>query len=401
MNRKRIVYVGQFKFPTGEAGSFRISNIANTLEHIGHEVLICTGQLSQFPSTVDSNRKSSFATNYINYSEQPKSKVVTALKYLTSGYRTIKWLDKLFPKPDAVFLYGGYSIYAAFLLPWCRKYNIPLVIDVVEWYNPSQMLGGRFGLLRWNFEFAFRYFFPKAGRIIAISKYLERHFSSKKCSVVRIPPTIDTKSIRSQTKSSSNKRLIIAYTGAPAKKDLLNNVVEAMMQLDLDGKRLCLVVAGPDAETLLRLPVLQKLPLRKLPGCVHTLGRVSHEKALEVVRAADFSVLLRPTLRYAQAGFPTKVPESLAVGTPVICNITSDLGEHIANGREGLICKSYSVDDFKATLKIAMNLTPDQKSTMRRAARLRAEKSFDFRNYSISLNEFLRKAMAKKGNSGV
>ena len=98
-----------------------------------------------------------------------------------------------------------------------------------------------------------------------------------------------------------------------------------------------------------------------------------------------------------QAGFPTKVPESLAVGTSVICNLTSDLEDYICDGQEGLICADHTVNSFLIALNRAMRLTPEQKKAMRQAARKQAEQSFDYRNYADALSAFIQEAIAKCG----
>ena len=62
-------------------------------------------------------------------------------------------------------------------------------------------------------------------------------------------------------------------------------------------------------------------------------GRIPYAEVKGKVADADFTVRLRPNKRYANAGFPTKVGESMACGTPVIANITSDLGKYIIDGK--------------------------------------------------------------------
>jgi glycosyltransferase involved in cell wall biosynthesis len=121
---------------------------------------------------------------------------------------------------------------------------------------------------------------------------------------------------------------------------------------------------------------------------VRVLGRIPQERVRDAYLAADFSVLLREPVRYAHAGFPTKVPESLAAGVPVICNLTSDLGEHVHDGVEGLVCEGPSPSAFAAALRRAIDLPPTRRAAMRRAARAEAERSFDYRVYIDALARF-------------
>jgi glycosyltransferase involved in cell wall biosynthesis len=113
----------------------------------------------------------------------------------------------------------------------------------------------------------------------------------------------------------------------------------------------------------------------------------------EVARAylgSDLSVLLREPLRFAQAGFPTKVPESLAAGVPVICNTTSDIGMYVRDGVEGFLCADHTAASFAATLRRVIAEWPSRYSEMRSAARGAAERFFDYRQYSATLSTFLK-----------
>jgi glycosyltransferase involved in cell wall biosynthesis len=119
-------------------------------------------------------------------------------------------------------------------------------------------------------------------------------------------------------------------------------------------------------------------------------GRVPHESVPQYLAAADFSVLLRRPERYAMAGFPTKVVESLATGTPVIVNHTSDLSEYIRDGKEGIVVDGYSAEGLAAALERAASLGQSDRSRMRLAAQRRALVSFDYTQYVDAIREFIR-----------
>jgi hypothetical protein len=57
----------------------------------------------------------------------------------------LAWLEAMKEKPDYIIVYGGFYRYANKILKYCKKNNIKIIFDVVEWYEPAQMLGGRFG----------------------------------------------------------------------------------------------------------------------------------------------------------------------------------------------------------------------------------------------------------------
>jgi glycosyltransferase involved in cell wall biosynthesis len=384
-SKQQIVYVGPFKFPAAGAESYRVLGIAQSLRDGGHDVYFCTGQLSQFENVNNTN----FPLHYINLSMKPLTFFSKVYKYLFSGFNTIKWLESFKPRPDVVILYGGYSLYAFPLLKWCRQNNIPIIVDVADWLEPEHLPGGKWGPFRWNVEMALRYYFVQAKNIISISSYLESYYQKKGCRTLRIPPTLDVISIPVRIETMPTGPLSLAYTGVPGKKDLLNNVLEAILRLDLSGKTVLLTIAGPTSDEIVQFPALSSRGMTKLPDSIQVLGKVSRDEALDIVRQADFSVLLRPQLRYANAGFPTKVSESLSVGTPVICNLTSDLDLYIHDEVNGLICKDHTVESFSKALAKALTLTQSQLNAMREAARREAETSFDFRQYTYLLSNFL------------
>ena len=121
-------------------------------------------------------------------------------------------------------------------------------------------------------------------------------------------------------------------------------------------------------------------------NCVNCIGKVQRQEVLKNLEEADFTVLIRLSeLRYAKAGFPTKVPESLATGTPVICNLSSDLGMYLKDGENAIILKSRDVNDVAIGLRRAIHLSEAEKRKMQIAARKTAERCFDYKLYAEEL----------------
>lgn len=81
-------------------------------------------------------------------------------------------------------------------------------------------------------------------------------------------------------------------------------------------------------------------------------GRISRTEVLEDIKCLTFSILLREeNLRYAKAGFPTKVVESLFCKTPVICNISSDLAKYLNDGENSMIVETCSSEGLAQVLR--------------------------------------------------
>lgn len=385
-----IAYTGHFLFPWGQAASRRVYGNAMSLVQAGYNVTVASG--SETPRTITPVVGSEGMRNFSHIGlgscpNQSDSQIKKAIRLLfSSSQRTLDWLNAQPTKPSHVILYGGYTPYMMQLLPWCRRNRVALIADIAEWYEPDLQRGGFFGLSNINTTISMRYLFPKCDGIVAISSYLSNFYSKCGNTVLRVPPTLDVSAIclPEIVLARGPKPLSLIYAGSPGKKDLLGNVIDGVAMADPEGNRLSLQVIGPTVSEVCRL-----LGSKDIPPFVQVLGRIDQQEVQKRVQQADFSVLLREPLRFAQAGFPTKFVESMANGTPVIANITSDLGEYLHDGIEGLVVGDHSPHAFAQTLKRAMCLTRQQLHQMRNAARTQAENSFDYNNYKDTLASFI------------
>jgi glycosyltransferase involved in cell wall biosynthesis len=358
--------------------------MARSLIAAGHRVIVASGDREPRALT---ELEADGALSYVGLAELPTSDQGLLGKmrrvFFDQGERTIRWLQAQETRPTHVIAYGCYSPFIGRLRAWCERTATPLVADIVEWYDGSHQAGGRLGPFHLSTEHALRRHFHRCAGVIAISRYLEDHYRARGTKVIRVPPTLDVLNAPLGASDRRGGPLRLVYAGTPGKKDLLANIIRGVALVDPSGKAVELEVLGPGEADVARLLG------GTVPPAVRVRGRVSQAAVAESVGSADFSVLLRRPLRFAQAGFPTKVAESLAVGTPVISNATSDIAEYARDGAEGIICASESPDAFAQGLKRALSLTDVQRVDMRKAARTRAERCFDFRSYSTPLNAFI------------
>lgn len=391
-----IAYVGHMLFPWGQAASRRVYGNGRSLTNAGYNVIVASGSEQPKSITLLDCKEDEGSFSHVGLGvcpDQRESQLRKAQRLLlSSSLRVVRWLDSQPTKPTHVVLYGGYTPYLLRLLPWCRRNRVALVADIVEWHEPNLQLGGTFGLSNLNTNIAMRYLFPKCDGIISISSFLENYYSKRGCLVVRVPPTLDFSETVSPefVPKYADKPLLLMYAGSPGKKDLLNNVIFGIKLADPSGELFRLMVLGPDVTELRGL--LGNVPL---PSFVQVLGKVEQKHVAKLYQEADFSVLLREPLRFAQAGFSTKVVESLSNGVPVIANITSDLGDYIHDGCEGLVVPGHTPQDFAQTLNRALCITKTELSHMRMAARHQAERSFDYKNYTECLSTFFETVRKK------
>ena len=393
MNRSkgRIVYVGPMSFPNEGAGARRILGNALSLISAGYEVLVGSGQLPETQSVTTEEFQGISIHSIGERTAENKPVLIKHLIYSGMGKKTVAWLNTLSPEPVAIILYGGDMPYLINLMPWCRNRGIPIIYEACEWYDPGNTSGGRFSPYRINIEITMRYLVPRVRNVIAVSSYLDNHYKILGCETICIPPTIDTLHFHNPVKTHTGHLITIGYAGTPGKKDLFNNYLEALFRIDSLGERFRFNVAGLSDSEILNYPAMKRRDIKELPALINCIGKVTHTDAIRLIGDSDFSILLRYPKRYAHAGFPTKVVESMVMSTPVICNLTSDLHKYIQDGISGIICKDHSVESLINALSIVEDMSLQEIISMSKIARKIAEDSFDYRIYVSALDDFIQK----------
>ncbi len=381
MGEQWVAYVGPFPFPEGAAASQRVLGVARALAMSECRVVVVAGQPRPdgVASSVIDDRVS--CEQVIEFDPRWGALRRARQMCLSYGQATTAWLREQPTLPAAVIVYGASAPFLQRVCRWGKAHEVPVVADVVEWYSASQV-GGRWAPLYWEYEYSMRHIVPRCNGVIAISDFLSRYYGPLGRPVVRIPPVLDTTQVQiGENRRQSGAAVSLVYAGMPGRKDLLGNVLRALRDVDPEGKRIRLRIAGPSEA------VVQHLFPRYPARAVEVMGRRGHSEVLKLVRESDYSVLLRPDARYAHAGFPTKAVESMACGTPLICNLTSDLGEHVHHGISGMVCTDDSPSACARVLEQVAALSIERHRDMRRAAREQAERAFDFRELSAKGTE--------------
>jgi glycosyltransferase involved in cell wall biosynthesis len=302
------------------------------------------------------------------------------------GRRTLQWLNPQKSRPHAVIAYSPVLSHWRRLRRWTRAHGIPLIADLADWYSPQQMQGGRLGPPYWAQQYTYRRQLLGADGVLGISSYVCDYYKQRGLWTLKVPPLVDVQSLACRPEPMrADGPVRLVYAGFPDRKDLLGVVLEAMRLVDPDCAGFEIDIVGPQPQYVMKL-----WPLASRPN-VRVHGRMPHEQAMRYIREADFSVLVRPDELYARAGFPTKVVESLGLGTPVVANEVGDLGEYLEDGTSAVIATAPTALSFAAALKRCANMRT-RWPEMRKAARKCAERRFDFRAYADSIVRFIRQA---------
>jgi glycosyltransferase involved in cell wall biosynthesis len=326
------------------------------------------------------------------------------------GPRTSALIDKLKCEGgvDVVIGYSMYQIGMSRIMAHCKSAGIPLVNDVVEWCGPDSFAAGRLNPLYWDSVRAFRTLLPRSDGIIAISSFLERWFGAKRIPTLRVPAIIDTKvgdaavvdtAVTDATKArvgkdiaraTPNEPFVLTYLGNMIDRDGPMLMIDAVRRVAAGGHEVVFNVVGRTARirsAQRAKAVAESDPL--LRDRVRFWGGVADEDVQRHLHASDALIFTRLSSRASQAAFPTRLPEYLVTGRPVIASDVSDIGEYLIDGKEALIIEPDSSASLAKAIVRLMEL-PDRGRAIGLAGRAKCAACFDYGARVEEIVEFLR-----------
>jgi glycosyltransferase involved in cell wall biosynthesis len=384
----QVLILAMHRFPHGDSSSNRLLAVAKTLRLAGFEPFvvgngeaITTGG-PDFIGVVD-------GISYTSVRRPGSGRIARILRYLLRSWVLSHHVGRL-GMARARTLYGTQTTITVGLALMCRfVWRRPLIIDCTEWHEPFQFRLGRLSPNYWSFASRLRLLCRNAN-VVVVSGWMGSQLAARGCHVLRLPPQVDVDEFRTHAYLDRVDRLELLYAGTPGAKDDLASVLAGLLCLSsTERQRVHLTLAGVTDQSLRSFAPAGSQTLGQLEGVVSAVGVLTRDKVLDYLARSQFSILLRPYSRYSAAGFPSKIPESLAAGTPVIVNLTSDLGHYLTNDKDSIIAADCSPVAFAAAVRRALTLSATDLNSMSAAARNTARERFDYRVWAGPLRTFV------------
>lgn len=402
---KKIVYIGLFNLEQMNAAGKRVLANAKLISTIGREVILLgVNPLSKYKSIRESEKViDGIRTFYFPANVSGKLRYnVKAVFSLTVRFLQEEGIDSI----EAIIYYGSPSLalYIMNLTGFARKNHIKIIADVVDWLsiNTGNLFFDLFKKTDMYIEKGILN--KKADGAIVISSYLEKYYKSKVNDIIVLPPLTWEKAV---PKSKVNNTPVIVYAGYPFRKnnksgssntmkDRLDLAIDYLYEVYKAGIVFRFEIYGlSQADYLAHIPEdLSKIEQLGSHICFH--GKVSMEEVNSTLKKADYTVLVRDVNRMTSAGFPTKVPESISAGIPVITTRTSDIEKYTIEGktiffldgdkneRVASLCRILSMKDIE---RIQCNHTCIEKNP------------FDISRFQDAFESFYRKLICEKTES--
>lgn len=381
----KILYIGSFRLPDGDAAAQRVINNAKLMRELGCEVDFISfggngdnGEVENFRYVVSHD----LDINWHNIYSKLKS-------IIRKGYRASNIIGDIIDKYDVLVMYNPSGYLVKKMMSLCQRKSIKLISDVTEWYSVNDFPKGKLNPFYWKYQFDERFVLPRVKNVIPISTYLFAHYSKSPNRII-LPPLVDI--LEKKWSQESIKKDVfsgktIIYAGSLGnKKDRLDVFLDALEGAIRKGANLHLMILGGSV-----ISYSSEEQRQFLSKYVRILGKVSQKDVPRYYKLADFSVLIRDNNRKSNAGFSTKLVESIVSGVIPIVNVTSDIDKYLENNKNALILNSISVSDIENKLLIINKMSNDRLEMMHKEVRNVALKFFDYRVYKENMKCFLEK----------
>lgn len=336
---KNIVYIGGFELPDKNAAALRVTSNGKIFNELGFNVIYIgvDKNLKKIDNFKEDYRNNSFVFCY-------PYNIYSWFKYLTDSEKHIKVLNNL-NNVEYLICYNLPSLILRKLILYGKKTSIKVVTDTTEWYGFQgknffwKIIKGIDSLYR------MRFLNKKVDGNIVISNFLLDYYNSKVNSIL-IPPLVDLSEKKWENISVNKENIFdFIYSGSPGKKDEIKLLVELFSKYRYG---INLHIVGISEEDFIN--EYNSNVYKKRINIIF-YGRVTHNKSLELIKKSDYSIFFRKHKLSNNAGFPTKLVESISLGVPVITNKTSNIADFIINGYNGILVDSLDLNDIDSEIK--------------------------------------------------
>lgn len=240
---------------------------------------------------------------------------------------------------NTIIVYNSSTIRVVFSLFLCRLLSIQTVKIIPEWYEKSSVLTSSLKYFKWwDFIFGMKVLNFHFDKLIVLSSFLQNFYISHGYPSTRVyvlPNLVNLDEFSSivgdcSVSDKPHERLVIGYSGTPVRKDGVLDLLQAFGLLIRNQSNVELLVIGDISQTVTAIPYLKvKAKEYGIPESqIHFTGLVDFMEVPGLLNSCDILVLARPSGKFAEAGFPTKLGEYLACKKPVVLTRVGDIPKY-------------------------------------------------------------------------
>lgn len=358
-----IVFMGNFPYPHGLAGTKRVQSFIDYLCSINivPRVLILRQGGEQVPKSQLQGYYSSIYYRTIGYGFNFSPQMLYKLPwfFINGCISLIRWRKTNLT--NYLYCYNGLDIENVFFVLVAKALGYYIIFDVVEDFScvgeEQQHLLSKLKNRSW--VFFDRFILNLADAVIVISKYLKDRYdlrNSKQIPVYLIPVTAKC-SERGHREKNSDGTIKFLYAGSFSAKDDVMTLIRAFEHVQREKGKCKLFLSGKGSYL-----EAVKNKIRENQS-IEYVGYLPDKDFYGFLERADVLCMVRTNSTYANAGFPFKLGEYLATGKPVIASKVGDVATYLRDGQDVFLVEpcnvnaleramEYCIDDYSAAAEV-------------------------------------------------
>jgi glycosyltransferase involved in cell wall biosynthesis len=342
----RVVLAGVFSYPSGEAASSRVRNLAfglkQTLDNVS--VVSLYGRKDQ-EAIIDHQ--------FITERHSEKSSIVERILMRIEYFKTYKKLARLIVnnlkgnENELIFLYGRSYMFLSYLLKLIAKKNFKtkVVFDVVE--PPRTKSSYTEYLLHpfvWDSVFVFHFLLSKFDACVFITSKLKDTFGHL-AKRQMIMPSIINFVPREVRRMNDTKSLQLAYLGALLEKDNPKLLFDLCNLLKLKTIEFELKIIGKYDAFEEGRKWKKKFMDSDFSDKINFFPSPTDHELISLLESVDFMTIFRKPEPLQSFTFPTRCVEGLSLGKVLIINDFGDFAIYFRNGENAIVVNADAIEE--------------------------------------------------------
>lgn len=362
--RQEYILITASNFPSGGPSATYLNLFCKGLKSHGCEISVYLLKGFDFGSyRYDGPRKNitddGIPFCYLSSVQRPKKVVLKIKDQLVSLCRLTGLLISLIGRRKSVRvllyhsdLFFNIPIHFISKLTGIKVYKF--VAEIIDKSQFKDSLAGK--LSRASYRSNFRYLNKMSDKLIVFSHYLKNEFVRIGFNERNIYIQPNLTDFKYWTPNGGEIKYHLGYSGAPYKKDGLNDLLEAIRILKEEGTIVTLLVVGDVTSGDSLLPGYKSICVNYgINNQVTFTGLVSTPMVKEYMSECIILAVTRPDMIQTKAGFPTKLGEYFALKKPVLTTKFGDMTKYFTDGYDIIMAECN--DPYSIAQKLKWMLT--------------------------------------------
>jgi glycosyltransferase involved in cell wall biosynthesis len=329
-NKLNIGIITTESFPIGMAGTNRIISWATILASNGNSIkayiIKPTEHLNNIQNKSTSGIFKGISFKYVNKTTiwpKSKNKLYKLFTIFRSYYQMILTLHH--DKPSIIITYTNDNIIRIILILIRPVLGFKIVTEETEYPKVLKKKHNRF------IQNLYLSLYRFSNGMFVITKELHEYYQNIGArNIFYLPMTVDNSRFTNLKKSTTSSQFFLYVGGSGGFiRDGVLDIIKAFKSFSPKFPHFKLLVVGPIEKTDESSRAIENyIDENKLQEKVILTGSMSTQDIPQLLSEAT-GIVMAPTKNFVSGGFPTKLGEFLAAGSPVICTRVSDIPQFL------------------------------------------------------------------------